>query len=370
MRIAFDHQIFIRQKYGGVSRYIYELAREISTTTTHEVTIVSPLYKNKYLKYAPKQLKIMGIPIMPVPRIEQIVGVANTRLVKPILGWIDPDIVHETYYKAERLAPKSSKVILTVHDMIHERFHDSFPASDKTRSLKKSAIERADHIICISKQTQRDLIELTEIEPEKTTVVHHGYELAKNIVRKSEVTHSKPFILYVGNRVGYKNFDRLLKAISNEKELQGSYDLFCFGGGAFTSREKELFVKLGFKEGNIRLVSGTDEVLADLYRNAKLFVYPSLYEGFGIPPLEAMSFDCPVACSNTSSIPEVVGNAGAYFDPTNIDEISFTLKKLLSDEEYRKKLIISGRERIKLFSWNRCASETLEVYRNVINRSS
>ena len=124
--------------------------------------------------------------------------------------------------------------------------------------------------------------------------------------------------------------------------------------------------KLGFDKGDVYQVSGSDAILAGLYQNAKAFVYPSLYEGFGIPLLEAMSFDCPVACSSVSSIPEVVGDAGAYYDPTNIDDMCKTIEQLVMDESLRKQLIMAGRERIKAFSWERCAAETLEVYRRVL----
>jgi glycosyltransferase involved in cell wall biosynthesis len=106
-------------------------------------------------------------------------------------------------------------------------------------------------------------------------------------------------------------------------------------------------------------------VLAGLYTAASLFVYPSYYEGFGIPPLEAMSFDCPVACSNTSSIPEVVGDAARYFDPTNIDSMRAVIEEVLGSAEIKATLVARGRERIKRFSWDRCAAETIRIYREL-----
>jgi len=107
-------------------------------------------------------------------------------------------------------------------------------------------------------------------------------------------------------------------------------------------------------------------ILASYYKAASVFVYPSLYEGFGIPPLEAMSFDCPVVCSNVSSIPEVVGNAGEMFDPYDPDSLRMAIENVVDNDELRQTLIIRGRHRIQFFSWERCAQETLDVYRRVL----
>ena len=366
MRIVFDYQIFSRQEYGGVSRYIYELARELANRLGQDVNIVSPLYSNEYLKKAPHDLNIWGIPIFHLPRMAHYVQNANSLLSKPILKFVKPDIVHETYYSYSRTAPKNSKVILTVYDMIHEKYPESFSSSDATRYKKSAALARADHVICISKQTQRDLIELTDIEPEKTSVIHLGFTLTNKNTRKSEPIQGKPYLLYVGNRSRHKNFAGFLRAVAVSPNLQNSYRIICFGGGPLTSQEKALISKLGFHKRDVCQLSGSDKVLAGLYQNATALIYPSLYEGFGIPPLEAMSFNCPVACSNYGSIPEVVGDAGAYFDPGNIEDMAETIEQLVTEDLLRKQLIVKGQERIKFFSWERCAAETLEVYRRVL----
>ena len=113
-------------------------------------------------------------------------------------------------------------------------------------------------------------------------------------------------------------------------------------------------------------MSGDDAVLCAIYRQASLFVYPSLYEGFGIPPLEAMSLDCPVACSNTSSMPEVVGNAAIQFDPYEVDSIANALEAVVTNSALQADLRQRGRDRLQAFSWDRCALETLNVYRKVL----
>ena len=370
MKIAFDYQIFGMHEYSGISRYLYELAREMATTYSQDVNIIAPLYVNKYLRKTPGAVNIWGIPIRRIPKTARLVQTVNSLLIKPMFKWLKPDIVHETYYTTAQYAPNDAKVILTVYDMIHERFPQSFSSSDFTRCQKVAAIARADHVICISKQTQKDLVELLDVDPNKTSVVYLGFTLTTTKSQLCDAINGRPYLLYVGNRNGYKNFEGLLRAFAESSILQTGYRIVCFGGGALKRRERILMSKLGFKDSDIFQVSGSDEVLTGLYQRAIAFVYPSLYEGFGIPPLEAMSFDCPVACSSVSSIPEVVGGAGAYFDPTNINDIRSTIENLVTDESLRIKLITAGRERVKLFSWKRCASETLDVYQKVLGEKS
>ncbi len=366
MRIAFDYQIFGWQKYGGVSRYLCELARELATTYKQDVNIVAPLYVNQYLKIVKDEISVWGMPIASIPKTGRVVRAANSLLVKPLLKYLHPDIVHETYYSKVTSAPKNAKVIITVHDMIHERLPWSFSSEDPIRQEKALAVKRADHVICVSRHTQRDLIELLDISPAKTSVIHLGFSLTTDQVIESSATNGKSYLLYVGHRGGYKNFERLLKSVATSSILKSDFCIVCFGGGAMTSQEKALISELGFTERDVIHLSGSDALLAGLYKNAMAFVYPSLYEGFGIPPLEAMSFDCPVACSNSSSIPEVVGNAGIYFDPNDIEDMRNTIEKLVTNDTLRKQLISAGRERIKMYSWRQCASKTLDIYRKVL----
>ena len=140
------------------------------------------------------------------------------------------------------------------------------------------------------------------------------------------------------------------------------FEIICFGGGRFTNIEWELFNQLGLKE-RIKQFSGNDELLGQLYNSASVFVCPSLYEGFGLPLLEAMAHDCPVICSNTSSLPEVVGDAAELFDPFDIDSIGNALEKILFSTERREELINLGTHQLKHFSWKKCAEETLQIYK-------
>lgn len=365
MRIAYDHQIFGLQQYGGVSRYFFELADGIAKANAAEVAIFSPLYMNSYLAAASHQLQVRGLKMPTIRRTWRVYRAINQMLVPSMMECFHPDIVHETYYSTKRVAPVGSKVVVTVHDMIPERFPERFPARDSTAKEKAIAVTRADHVICVSKQTRRDLIELLGVEPEKTSVVYHGVTLTKQST-VSNLTSDRPYMLFVGSRGGYKNFESLVHAYAANPALQHDYDLVAFGGGSLDAREKAIVSKLGIPFERVRHISGDDSILSNLYRRAALFVYPSRYEGFGIPPLEAMGFDCPVACSNASSIPEVVGNAAEFFDPNSIASIGQAIERVLGDQTLQRALVERGHERIKLYSWKRCAEQTLNVYKEIL----
>lgn len=366
MRIAFDHHVFGLHEYSGISRYLHEVASQIASTTTHQVGIVAPFYVNKYLRNAPAELHIAGIPVPKVRRTGRAFRAANNLLARPLLTRFKPDVVHETDYSAQRFSPRNAKIILTVHDMIHERLPECFAPGDATASNKKLAVARADHVICVSENTRRDLVELLNVPQEKTSVVHHGFSLSgSHGNHRFYSAPGRPFLLYVGTRLRYKNFDGLVKAFAASPLLHADFDLVCFGGGPFSREEQDLFARAHMPATSVRQVSGSDAVLSALYCTAHAFVYPSHYEGFGIPPLEAMAFDCPVACSNTSSIPEVVGDAALLFDPDDIESMLSALETLVGDDELRRSLLVRGRGRIAHFSWNRCAQETLKVYESV-----
>ena len=367
MKIAYDHQIFGWQRYGGVSRYFLELASHIKSTGDDavECQIICPFYVNEYLHQSLSSVHVTGIHAPAIRRTGRLYRIINEFLAPFILWRWCPNILHETYYAKKTVSPSGCKTVLTVFDMIHELYPQFFPAWDRTREEKRAAVARADHIVCISENTQRDLIRLLHVPEEKTTVVHLGFALNQSKVADL-ARPQRPFILFVGSRAGYKNFDRLLQAYAGRSILRDSYDLVAFGGGHFNGREKTLVRSLGLNENQVRQMSGDDAVLCAIYRQASLFVYPSLYEGFGIPPLEAMSLDCPVACSNTSSMPEVVGNAAIQFDPYEVDSIANALEAVVTNSALQADLRQRGRDRLQAFSWDRCALETLNVYRKVL----
>jgi glycosyltransferase involved in cell wall biosynthesis len=256
---------------------------------------------------------------------------------------------------------------LTVFDMIHERCPESFSAADPMSSIKARAIRRVDHLFCISENTKRDLLDILDVPEEKVTVTYLAADPLPDVhVPIRHLTGDMPFLLFVGGRFGYKNFMSTLRAVATSQWLRDNFRIVCFGGGALTQAERALIVELGLASDSVVQFGGPDTLLAALYREAVALVYPSSYEGFGIPPLEAMSVGCPVICSNASSIPEVVGNAGVFFDPADVEAQRAALESVLQASEIRSSLIAEGYVRYKHFSWARCASETLAAYRELV----
>lgn len=366
MQIIFDHQIFSAQKYGGISRYFSELANHIANEKSAEVTIVSPVYVNAYLASRSPKVQVAGFKVPAIRFTGRIYRAINRALAGPLVDWFKPDLVHETYYAAKPAKPQGYKRVLTVFDMIHELFPAEFSTNDRTPIDKASAVARADHIICISEHTRRDLIRILGVPHEKTSVIHLGFSL-RPTGAPVDLPVRRPFLLYVGARGGYKNFASLLRAYAASGRLMKDFDLLAFGGGPIKAKEAELIRQLGIPAENVRQVQGGDDVLEGLYRRAAAFVYPSLYEGFGIPPLEAMSFDCPVVCSNASSIPEVVGDAAMLFDPNSTEDFGQALSAVLKDAGLRQELIDKGRARTTKFSWAKCAQQTMAVYEQVLS---
>jgi glycosyltransferase involved in cell wall biosynthesis len=365
MRIAYDHQIFAAQRYGGISRYFVEVADRIACMPGNDVSIVSPLYVNSYLRSNAGNIRILGRYAPSIPYTTRVRQEINYRLAHRSLRNLQPALVHETYYTSKSAAPRGAKVVLTVFDMIHELFPKCFHSYDPTRENKVQAVKRADHVICISECTRTDLVNLIGINPARTTVIHLGFSLQVSPSDDRRVSHL-PFLLYVGNRGAYKNFSTLLHAYATRGTLNRENKIIAFGGGALRENERQLMRELGIPPDQVRQLSGDDYILADLYRRASLLVYPSMYEGFGIPPLEAMSYGCPVVCSNSGSLPEVVGDAAETFDPTSIDALGTAVERVLNDSMLRKKLIARGYERAKLFSWQRCADQTSDIYRRLL----
>jgi glycosyltransferase involved in cell wall biosynthesis len=251
--------------------------------------------------------------------------------------------------------------------MIHELFENEFSKRVDTAGAKKIAIQRADHVVCISENTKQDLIALHGTPEKKITVVHLGCDTTADLdeIAILQIERNRPYLLYVGGRAGYKNFNRFLQAVSTSSKLKSDFDIIAFGGGAFTSGESELIRSYGFGDHQVQQVSGNDTQMQAYYAAATAFVYPSLYEGFGIPPLEAMSQKCPVICSNVSSMPEVAGEAAEYFSPLDIDSIRSSIEVVVYSASRSNELKVMGANRLSYFSWNKCVRETQAVYRSL-----
>ena len=366
MRVLFDYQIFVEQEYGGISRYFNSLAAALRTLPGVSTRIVAPLHVSQYLRLTEKGA-VLGRYVRPLRGTGRAIK-ALSRMASPLVTAFErPEVVHETYYASRPALHGAAPRVLTIFDMIHELHPESFPSGDPIAGRKRSAIARADRILCISENTRRDLLSLYPIPEDRVTVTYLGFgELPAPAFSAADLIGPAPFLLFVGRRPGYKNFLGLARAVAWRPSLRDHFRIACFGGGPATAREREALAGLGLAGDQVVFLEGGDEVLAALYRGAAALVYPSRYEGFGIPPLEAMFVGCPVVCSSTSSIPEVVGPAGQYFDPDDVESISSAIEAVLSSPSRRQELMELGHVRCRKFSWDRCSRETLAVYRTLV----
>lgn len=363
MRIQFDHQIFLAQRYGGASRYFCELADQLRKHDLDDhVTISAPWHINEHLAELhwhhgiKLPLSLQGIgPVMRSARrmLDMMAGARRA----------NPDIFHETYLSARDNAPKGSRRIMTVLDMTYEKIPGIYSRQQEMMNIKAAAVRRADHVICISRSTQKDLIDIYDVPEAKTSVVYLAQSL--KLIAGNQAMHSGPagpYLLYVGQRHTYKNFDRLLVAYARSALLRNDFKLVCFGGTPFSGAERELLRKSGLSDQSVMHVPGDDAVLSSLYAHASAMVYPSLYEGFGIPLLEAMQFGCPVVCSNASSLPEVGGEAALYFDPLDVEDMTAKMEMAVSDQALATRLRAAGNVQLARFSWLECARQTRQIY--------
>jgi glycosyltransferase involved in cell wall biosynthesis len=362
MKVLYDAQIFRQQRYGGISRYFCELATRLDADPTVTARIVAPHHRNEGLVNVPARI-VVGWQSWRMRRLGKLSRWVGRMLERRITAQWQPDIIHETYYWGSPLHHPAARRIVTVYDMIHERFPHHFKPDDPTAAAKRRAVAAADHVICISECTKRDLMEILQVPESKISVTYLGASMAPPTDRPT--VPGEPYFLYVGDRLGHKNFLGLVAALGASTELR-TIRLACFGGGALNADEWAAIDRAGIARGRIAQHHGDDIALARLYAGALCLVYPSFYEGFGIPPLEAMACDCPVACSTAGSIPEVVGDAAAGFDPTDGDSIRRTLEEVSGSAAYRTLLVERGRRQLQKFDWNRCAADTLAVYLRVL----
>jgi glycosyltransferase involved in cell wall biosynthesis len=365
MRIAYDQQIFEMQRHGGISRYYTELVRNLGQRADVQATVIAPVFINQYLLRPDVRGRVRGTFFPFRFRGEARVARASNKALLPVY-WAGRnfDIVHETYYSQVRRGRGRVRVV-TVYDMIHELFPQDFPDSAQVTAAKHAAVRRADHVICISETTRQDAIRLLGIAPERSSVIYLGCSLDTPVAAPAPEATPAQCILYVGVRSGYKNFLVLLEAFAAAKSLPATVDLVAFGGRPFSADERRRIEELGVA-GRVRQMSGSDRLLDAHYRAAIAFVYPSRYEGFGIPPLEAMAAGCPVACSDAGSIREVVGDAGAYFAPDDVQGLRAIMERLAEDRTYAADLRARGFAKIQKYSWESCAQETLRLYEQLL----
>lgn len=275
------------------------------------------------------------------------------------------DIFHPTFFDSYFLPYLNDKpFVLTVHDMMPEIFPKYFGKNDMQIKGKKKLVDKASAIIAVSKQTKNDLIDILNVPENKVTVIYHGGP-QKEVITGDPII-KVPYFLYMGTRNAYKNFDRLVIAFSQVAESHKDLLLVCTGGD-FNASEMRLLQKYGVEDRVVHLFASEKDV-KNLYAFAKAFIYPSLYEGFGMPILEAFAYGCPVLLNKKSCFPEIANDAGVFFrDDNDFSDLREKMEAVLDWNAEKRELIIQrGYERLTFFRWEESSRQLLAVYHSII----
>ena len=366
MNVFFDHQTFSLQAFGGISRYYAELVTGVNHTIGNQAFLPLLFSNNVHLRECGLMVKQL-LPNRQFYKKTQIIYRSNQAYTLAQLHRRSFDVFHATYYDPYFIPHlKGRPFTITFLDMIHEKLSAQFPelANDELITRQKQFLaDRADRVIAISESTKRDVVELLTIDPAKVEVIYLGNSLKPVVEENIGNPAPEPYLLFVGRRERYKNFEGLLRSIH---PLLKKYrlKLICAGGDSFTNGERSLIRSVGV-DALVEQHPINDQTLQLLYQQAVAFIFPTLYEGFGIPVLEAFACACPCIVSNLSSLPEVAGDAALYIDPASPDSIPNAVEQLLHSSELRQTLIEKGRDQLSRFSWQRTVSETLKVYQTI-----
>ncbi len=371
MRILIDMRIYGPEP-GGPGRYNQKLLENLIKIDKHNQYILLFKEKPNNLPHLPMNFSIKTCNCHWYSWKEQFI-------LPFIIRKIKPDLVHFTHFNVPLFYNK--KFIVTIHDLIMTKF-----PSRKTSTLNKlffiikrlaykitikHAVKKSQNIIAISQFTAQDIkkyFKLNEQEAQKIKIVYNGVDFP---VVENNIKANLPskYILYVGNAYPHKNLYFLIKTFKEFIKSHPEYYLVLVGNKNYFYEKVEDYAHRLFEYQKEKVIFAgfvPDNKLASYYEQAVAYVFPSLYEGFGLPPLEAMHFDTPVLSSNQSCLPEILGKAALYFDPKKQSDLLEKLEQIISDQNLRNKLKQLGQEQIKKYSWEKSTQTVLEIYENII----
>jgi len=370
MQIGIDGR-YIQDHFPGIGRYTYNLIKGLAKVNRENTLFV--LHNPQLVNTRHPLSALVQLSKMELVR-------AKTPTFSPAEQWHLPelarrlklDLLHSPYYVKPYFLPCVS--VVTIYDALSHRYPQYLPSTWHRLAFlitTRLAIVSARGIIATSWSTKEDLVKFFRVKEEKIAVTYlaAGEEFRPQSTKaidemRERYSLPKDYLLYLGINKPHKNLTRLIEAYSR---LETDRALVLAGREDPRYRgARQAVEKLGLRGRVIFLGDISETLLPTLYAGAELFLFPSLYEGFGLPVLEAMACGTPVVCSNTSSLPEIVGEAAVTFDPLNVVEMAQAIAKALGDEELRKEMMERGLAQAQKFSWERTACETLALYREVI----
>lgn len=363
MLIAIDGNEANVEKKVGVSVYVLNLLKYFSNWANKNLQFIIYL-KNKPLSDLPKENQFFKYQIVKGKFLW-------SQFFLPLKLVFNKNI--DVFFSPAHYSPRFLKIplVVTIHDLSYLYYPHDFLKKDlyKLKNWTKNSLERAKKIIAVSKTTKKDIINHYHIPEYKIEVIYNGYEKKISPLTSKDKEKTKKwgliprkYLLYVGTIQPRKNLSLLIESFSVFSKKFPDFKLAIVGKKGWLYNTIFNQVKnLNLEKKIIFTEYINDQTLAVFYKNAFCFVFPSLYEGFGLPVLESMSFNCPVISSFSSSLPEIGSDACLYFDPKNTNDLVEKLLLLKENYNLRKELIDKGKKRIKEFSWEKCAKETLEV---------
>jgi glycosyltransferase involved in cell wall biosynthesis len=371
LKIIVDGIIYQLQWNGGISRIYNEvlprmcnLDDSLNITLLTEGTLKQVLPVHTHIRH--RSIPLVRQYLRPWRLWKPVIPQIREILLKFRVGDTNTKIWHSTFYTM--LEGWNGLSVVMVYDMIHERFPTLFAQQSESqfRVRKKNCILAADALICISNATREDLQDFYGIDSNKIWVIPLAHSNTFNRMMDVDCDPlnktTKPFFLYIGDRSHYKNFEGMLYTYSVWPG-RNEVDIFVVGKPWSSSEEKRLR-ELGVEEQVSLFTEINDEDLCYLYNKAAAFIYPSLYEGFGIPLLEAMACGCPIIASRIPSTLEVAGECPIYFEPGETDSLLNAFISVLTESRNSDRVRM-GLERTKDFSWNKTAAQTLQVYKAI-----
>lgn len=360
-------------KKTGIGRYTENTLREVLTMDKeNQYQLLVKPEDRKAVKLKADNLELINTDV-------KWFGVKEQTELLQVINAQAPDLVHFTNFNFP--IGYKGKFVITIHDLtlLHfknlrssmaSRMYYRFKNQVMRNIVLKQGIGRARAIIVPTEYVKKDVTKTFKVRRNRIVVTYEavdkGFYAPRINLEKFGI--NKPFLLYVGNAYPHKNLERMILAFGRlTTRYLLDYQLVIAGRkDSFHQGLEEAVQEANLTDRVIFTDFVTDYELAGLYKNAKLYIFPSLSEGFGLPPLEAMAHDLPVISSNATCLPEVLGEAAEFFDPKSINGMSEAMLKVLSDEKLAKKLIVSGRKQIKKYNWNKTAKQTLEVYQKAL----